>query len=186
MHRLFSNTKVKDGSLLAFKSVCGKFQENINEQQDATEFCMKYRFDVFLSENSLSTGFPVKVCDKSRKCFRVVTSESFTSTVLTIPICYDISGENLRFQFLHEVTQFAKPKQCRCSCMDFFECNHQILFLKCYAQPKESTNMANALFLTAACLFQHAKGHLSVNWNQALAARCVCFHYVRANSRQQI
>ena len=94
IHRLVSNTEVKGGSLLAaVKSVCEKFQWNINEQQDATEFYMRYSFDAFLSENSLSTGFTVKVSGECRKCSRVVTSESSMYTVLTIPICSDISGD---------------------------------------------------------------------------------------------
>ena len=42
IHRLVSKTEAKDGSLLAaIKSVCEKFQWNINEHQDATEFYMK-------------------------------------------------------------------------------------------------------------------------------------------------
>jgi len=54
---------------------------------------MRYSFDAFLSENSLSTGFTVKVSGECRKCSRVVTSESSMYTVLTIPICSDISGD---------------------------------------------------------------------------------------------
>jgi len=94
---------------------------DINEQQDATEFYMKYSFDAFLHESSLSTAFTVKVSGKCRECSKVVTSESSIRTVLTIPICYDVSGENLSSHFLHEVKQISKLKKCRCSCTDFFQ-----------------------------------------------------------------
>jgi len=73
---------------------------------------MKTIFQNSLSENSVSTGFTVKVSGECRKCSRVATSESSIHTVLTIPICYDISGENLSSHFLHEVKQIAKLKQC--------------------------------------------------------------------------
>jgi len=94
IHLLVRKTEAKDGSLLAaIKSVCEKFQWNINEHQEATEFYMKCSFDTFFSENSLSTGFTVKVSGECRKCSRVATSESSIHTVLTIPMCYDISAK---------------------------------------------------------------------------------------------
>ena len=170
MHRLVSNTEVKDGSLLAaVRSVCEKFQWNINEQQDATEFYMRHSFDAFLSENSLSTGFTVKVSGECRKCSRVVTSESSMYTVLTISICSDISGDNLSSHFLHEVKQNAHAHVKT----SFNASHHCLLLLKCCAsfygaQQKESRKMINVLFLTVVCLFQQAKGIRSTNLKHAL------------------
>ena len=98
IHRLVSKTQAKDGSLLAaIKSVCEKFQWNINEHQGATEFYMKYSFDTFISENSVSTSFTVNVSGECRKCSRVAASESSIHTVLTIPVCYNISGKKFKF-----------------------------------------------------------------------------------------
>ena len=172
---MVSNTEVKDGSLLAaVKSLCENFQWNINEQQDAIEFYMRNSFDAFLSENSLSTGFTVKVFGECRICSRVVTSESSMYTVLTIPICSDISGDNLSPLFLHEVKQIAKLKQCPCSCEDFFQCKSSLVATpECCAsfsgaQQKESRKMINVLFLAFVCLFQQAKGIRSTNLKHAL------------------
>jgi len=86
LHRLVSNTE--DGSLLAaVKSVCEKFQWNINKQQDATEFYMRYSFDAFLSENSLSTGF-------TERCLVSVANVP-ELLLLKVPCT-----QSLRFQFV--------------------------------------------------------------------------------------
>jgi len=87
---------------------------------------MKTIFQNSLSENSLSTGFTVKVSGECRKCSRVVTSESSMYAVLTISICSDISGDNSS-HFLHEVKQVAKLKQCPCACEDFFQCKSSLV-----------------------------------------------------------
>jgi len=104
----------------AFLKVCSTLGLDPTEQQDASEFYMRYSFDDVLIRNSSTPCFQVETQVQCHECGETTKVVSVEQTVFTLPIFDDLAGGSiLSDHFYRQLKQFAVPDRCICQATSF-------------------------------------------------------------------
>jgi len=111
---LVHNITLKDNVVkTAFLKVCSTLGLDPTEQQDASEFYMRYSFDDVLIRNRLTPCFQVETQMQCHECGETTKVLSVEQTVFTLPIFHDLCGGSYLSDHLYrQLKQFAVPDRC--------------------------------------------------------------------------
>jgi len=110
---LVHNIALKDNVVkTAFLKVRSTLGLDPTEQQDTSEFYMRYSFDDVLIRNRLTPCFQVETQMQCHECGETTKVLSVEQTVFALPIFHDLSGGSyLSDHFYRQLKQFAVPKR---------------------------------------------------------------------------
>jgi len=103
-----------------FLKVCSTLGLDPTEQQDASEFYMRYSFHDVLIRNRLTPCFQVETQMQCHECGETTKVLSVVQTVFILPIFHHLSGGSyLSDHFYRQLKQFAVPDRCICHATRF-------------------------------------------------------------------